>query len=468
MKPKRTDKKKFPCEIQSGKSTYNGLSGLIYSKYDNLFRVYTKSCTHVAEEYLSGLLYCEKGHENMERMVEKVNDSDYKRYIHFLSVSKWSASDVNSVTMKSVDSSLREQKKKSGLPTGLVVDETSHLKKGLKSVGVSRQYAGVAGKVDNCQVAVHASLGNEKFCSLIGTELFLPEVWTKDKQRCDKAGVPKLDQKFQTKPELALKLVKRAIDSGIEFDFIAGDGLYGHNAELTRALDALFQFYVLDVHKDELIFLTEPTFLIPERKGNKGKFPTKIQPDVEPIQLQDYVKLLTDKDFSTEQIRKTAKGWKSAKVHTTTVWHWDGKEEKACKRTLVITRSEKIKYSLSNGDKEKYTNKEWAYFQCSRYWVERCFDDCKNELGMSGYQVTGWLAWQHHMALVMMASFYILILKIENQEDMPLLSVRDARLLVIAKAFASQKEVDLCLEHIKIRHRQRQADIDRYYKPKSF
>ena len=46
------------------------------------------------------------------------------------------------------------------------------------------------------------------------------------------------------------------------------------------------------------------------------------------------------------------------------------------------------------GINKKYTNKEWAYFQCSRYWVERCFDDCKNELGMSGYQVTGWLAWQ--------------------------------------------------------------------------
>ena len=76
----------------------------------------------------------------------------------------------------------------------------------------------------------------------------------KDKQRCDAAGVPELDQKFQTKPELALKLVKRAIDSGIEFDFIGGDGLYGHNAELTRALDALAQFYVLDVHKDELVF----------------------------------------------------------------------------------------------------------------------------------------------------------------------------------------------------------------------
>ena len=118
---------------------------------------------------------------------------------------------------------------------------------------------------------------------------------------------------------------------------------------------------------------------------------------------------------------------------------------------------------MSNGDKEQYTNNEWAYFQCSRYWVERCFDDCKNELGMSGYQVTWWLAWNHHMALVMMASYYILKLKLQQQEEMPLLSVRDARLLIIATVFATQKDVDLCLKHIRIRHRQRQADIDRYY-----
>jgi len=83
---------------------------------------------------------------------------------------------------------------------------------------------------------------------------------------------------------------------------------------------------------------------------------------------------------------------------------------------------------------------------------------------MSDYQVTGWLAWQHHMALVLMASLYILNLKIEQQDQIPLLSVRDARLLVIAITFATQKEVDLCMEHIRIRHRQRQADIDRYYK----
>jgi len=468
MKPKRAEKKKFISKIKGWGYSFNSLNSLIYNEYNQLFRVYRKSSTQVAHEYLSGLLQCEKGHKNMERMVESVTDSNYKRYVHFLSVSEWDSVAVNQATMKGADKVIREQKKRSGRPTGLTVDETSHLKKGKKSVGVSRQYAGVVGKVDNCQVSVHASLSNEKFCTLIGTELFLPEVWTQDKSRCEKAGVPETKQKYLTKPKLALKLIKEAIEAGVEFDFIGGDGLYGHNAELTRSLDELAQFYVLDVHKDELVFLSEPTFSVPARKSSRGRPPTALKPDIQPIQLQDYIKTLSTGDFTREQIRKTAKGWKYAMVHTVTVWHWDGKENAAKKRTLVITRSEKVKYSLSNGDKDQYSNNEWAYFQCSRYWVERCFDDSKNELGMSGYQVTGWLAWQHHMALVMMAGYYILKMKLDQQDEMPLMSVRDARLLVIAVLFATQKEVDLCLNQIRFRHKQRQEDIDRCFRRNLF
>ncbi|MCF8366051.1 MAG: transposase [Bacteroidales bacterium] len=74
----------------------------------------------------------------MERMVEKVTDSDYTRYIHFLSGSKWSYQESNHITMKQADSLLRAQKKRSGRPTGFIFDETSHLKKGDKSEGVAR------------------------------------------------------------------------------------------------------------------------------------------------------------------------------------------------------------------------------------------------------------------------------------------------------------------------------------------
>jgi SRSO17 transposase len=368
MHQRRTEKKNFfKKKVQAFLPSQEGVNTLIYSRYKGLFKVYRKSCTQVAIEYVSGLLQCEKGHENMERMVEKVDNSDYNRYTHFLSSSPWSHKTVNRETMKIADELLRKQKKQSGMPTGLQLDETSHLKKGDKSVGVSRQYAGVVGKVDNCQVSVHASLSNEKFCTLIGTELFLPECWAEDSERCEEAGIPASERVHITKPALALKLVKQAIDEGVEFDFIAGDGLYGHNSELTRSLDALHQFYVLDIHKDELVYLTEPTFRIPERKGNKGRLPKLLQPDIQPIQVQNYMKTLTAADFTEERVRKTAKGWKTVKVHTATVWHWDGVEQQAQKRTLLITVSEKDKYSLSNGEKEAYSPKEWAYFQCSRY-----------------------------------------------------------------------------------------------------
>ena len=112
MKPKRAEKKNFLSKIQSVQLVLESLNDMIDRLYNDLFRVYRMSSTQVATEYLAGLLKCEKGHENMERMVEKVDNSDYKRYIHFLSVSSWSALDVNLATLKGADSNKRTEDKK--------------------------------------------------------------------------------------------------------------------------------------------------------------------------------------------------------------------------------------------------------------------------------------------------------------------------------------------------------------------
>ena len=81
------------------------------------------SSTQTAIEYVSGLLQCEKGHENMERTVEKVSDSDYKRYVHFLSSSPWDHRAVNLATMKAADEFLRQQKARSGKPIAVRLRE---------------------------------------------------------------------------------------------------------------------------------------------------------------------------------------------------------------------------------------------------------------------------------------------------------------------------------------------------------
>jgi len=442
--------------------------GNFLSKFGKLFVVHRTDNISKASSYLLGLLKCEKNHTNMERLVEQFPEQAYHQYHNFLSESKWDYKLVNDRTALETSDLLEKYKAKSGKPTGIILDESSHLKKGKKSVGVARQYAGVSGKVDNCQVSVYGSLCNEGNVSIIDVRLFLPEQWTQDKARCDKAGIPETQQVFETKPQKALAIIKSNVELGVQFDWIGGDGLYGHNTELTHGLDALGLFYVLDVHKDELFYLEKPVFSIPLKTGNKGRTPTNLKTDKATFRIDNYFGNLTADQWERVKVRKTTKGWKYVFVHTVAVWHWDGKEKNARARTLIITRTQeknpKIKYSFSNGAIDEYTKEEYAYFQCNRYWVERSFDDAKNELGLSGYQVQKWNGWQHHQSLTMMACLYMLTLKIARKPEYELMSLRDIRIMIVAQLFADQQTVSKLHEQMLIRHKNRKRDIDRYYK----
>ena len=462
-----SDKKNFSQKFQVAHNEYVNILSFI-NNYGNLFVVHRRNNVDKAYSYLLGLMKCEKNHTNMERMVEQVPEQAYHQYHNFLSKSKWDYKEVNNRTAMEVSALMENSKAKSGKPTGLIVDESSHLKKGNKSVGVSRQYAGVSGKVDNCQVAVYCSLCNEENAALIDTSLFLPQKWIDDKDRCDVAHVPDSECVFETKPEKALSMIKSNIKLGVKFDWIGGDGLYGHNTELTRRLDQENLFYVLDVHKDELIYLEEPVLAIPPKQSKQGATPTKRKADRSGLRIDEYCRNLNENQWDKVEVRKTAKGLKFVMVHTAAVWHWDGEEEKPRARTLVITRTleknPKVKFSFSNGTIIQYSRGEYAYFQCNRYWVERCFDDAKNELGLSGYQVRKWLAWQHHQSLVMMACLYLLHVRIEKKPECELMSVRDERIMIIANLFSDQETIAKLHDQMLIRHKNRKRDIDRFYK----
>jgi SRSO17 transposase len=118
------------------------------------------------------------------------------------------------------------------------------------------------------------------------------------------------------------------------------------------------------------------------------------------------------------------------------------------------------KYSLSNADASKYSWLQLAKAQAQRFFVERGFEDAKQEVGMSQYQVRGWLAWHHHIALVMLSMLFILAEKIEHKNEYPLLTARDVR-EIMARTYAQKENV---FETINHRHKIRQADIDRYYR----
>jgi SRSO17 transposase len=128
----------------------------------------------------------------------------------------------------------------------LVIDETGDLKKGIHTVGVQRQYTGTAGRVENAQVAVYLVYATDAGHAVVDRELYLPRAWTDDPARCRAVGVPERVG-FATKPELAARMLARALDAGVPAGWVTGDEVYGNSFRLRAELQARQVGYVLAV-----------------------------------------------------------------------------------------------------------------------------------------------------------------------------------------------------------------------------
>ena len=185
--------------------------------------------------YSQGLLAANK--RNIERMDERICESQYDRLHHFVSHSPWSSRDLMDRTAERAYNLLREHSHNTDLPLGAYLDESSFAKKGIESVGVSRQWLGCKGKVDNGQVAVFSAFGSGPHCALVDCRLFLPESWTNDPVRCEKARIPEDQRTYKTKIELALESVEHLNNKGFDVDFYAVDALYGSSMAFMNSLE---------------------------------------------------------------------------------------------------------------------------------------------------------------------------------------------------------------------------------------
>jgi len=339
----------------------------------------------------------------MERMEEIVPDADEQSLQHFISNSNWDARAVMNQVAADADAALGGYD-----DTVLVIDESGIPKKGEKSVGVSRQYCGQTGKVDNCQVGVYASLVRGDKATLIDARFFLPERWTSDVERCRKAGVPAEEMRFRTKHEIALEMVQNALEVGVRFSYIAFDGFYGSNGELLRVLDAAGLRFVADVHKDQLMYAEDPQIA-------KGP--------VESLRVDEWVAAQPPQAWRRVVIRKGTKGPIEIELLHRRVWFRKKTESQSYCWHLIVRREiasrDEIKYTLSNAAPD-VPRQQLAYLQGQRYWVERCLQEAKQQAGMADYQVRGWLGWHHHMAMVLMAMLFMLEERIESGDDLPI------------------------------------------------
>ncbi len=439
------------------------------SEYQSYFRTETNYATKLPELYISGLLTTERGKRNIERIHEEIDmeGDGYQQLQQFITDSPWDARQLITAVGQEISKLYAQKPGYQINDVGYIIDESAHLKKGKMSVGVARQYAGVVGKVDNCQVGVYSSLVYQTHNALINTRIFLTERWTEDPIRCDQAGIPEDERDYKTKPQLAFEMLKADIEAGVMFGWIGGDGLYGHGYDLSNNIDDLGLTFLFDIHNDQHVYIDEPSIFLPEKKPGPGREPTLYITEAETTKVRDCMSKLEDSDWHEVEVRDTVKGVLKLSMHIQQVWTWDGEEEQARLRTLIISHNKaenKIKYSLSNADMATTSIERFAYMQAQRYWVERSFQDAKSELGMSDYQVRKWNGWYHHMALVMLSLSFIVRERLRNKTEYPLLSSRDVRIFIIALLTEDRKLIQKRLQQMETRHEQRRKDIQRHFK----
>ncbi|MDR2203542.1 MAG: transposase, partial [Nitrososphaerota archaeon] len=123
---------------------------------------------------------------------------------------------------------------------------------GKRSCGVKRQYSGSAGRVENCQIGVFLTYASVKGHTPIDRRLYIPKDWFDDPERCKKAGVPDTVV-FQTKPEMALEMLKQATVAGVSYCWVTGDCVYGDYRTIRLWLEEQRKCYVFCVSGKEYL-----------------------------------------------------------------------------------------------------------------------------------------------------------------------------------------------------------------------
>ena len=267
----------------------------------------------------------------------------------------------------------------------LAVDETGFLKKGKMSAGVARMYTGTAGRVENCQVGVFtAYVTPDGSRALIDRELYLPEKWTDDRDRCRKAGIGD-DVQFATKPELARTMIERARDAGVPFAWVTADEAYGGNPALRKWLEEQGIPYVMAVACNAMI---------PTAAGSK--------------RADELAALVPDAGWQRLSCADGSKGPR--------LYDWALIGTKSPQHHLLVRRS------LTPDEKGEF---ELAFYRCwsprpvtlpelaavagARWGVEDCFAEAKNKAGLDHYQVRKYRAWHRHITMSMLAHAFLAV-----------------------------------------------------------
>jgi SRSO17 transposase len=347
-----------------------------------------------AAEYMSGLL--SKLERKTGEAIAHLHDQERQGLQKFVGEVPWDHTPLLATLARQVGKDLGE------VDAVLVFDPSAFPKKGTKSVGVARQWCGRNGKVDNCQVGVFMAYVSRQGQALVGTRLYLPRDWTKDRARRKQAGVPK-GIKFRTRHQLALEMLDECGDR-LAHGWVAGDDEMGRSSKFRRALQGRNERYLLAVPSNTLI---RDLDVPPPEYAGRGRRP--MSPF---LRLDRWRAALPEDAWTRIEVRDGEKGplvieVVKRRVQARTETGGTGPEE-----LLLVTRALqadgtfKQDYYLSNADPATPLT-ELARVTKAAHRIEEGFERAKGEAGLADYQVRNWLAWHHHQTLSLLAAWFL-------------------------------------------------------------
>jgi len=442
--------------------------GAFYDRFRALLRTRTRDTSAYGLAYMSGLLRMES-ERNMAEIGRQSGISPQNMQ-HFISNSFWSRSAV----MQAIQEDIRRHPEfQSGAI--LVLDESAEQKSGNHSAGAGRQHNGRLGKVEMSQVGVFLSLVTPRVNTWIDGELFLQERWFTPAyaELRQQAGIPET-RTFQTKPQQGWQMIQRAQANGVPFVAVAMDDLYGRNTQLRLQLDQAGIEYYGDVPANTVVYLDKPEIVYPLTKRGKPSKRPRIQAQ-QRCQVQDLL-YHSDLERAVITLRPNERGVLRAEFARCRVW--TVYQAKARQEWLLIRRdADRVTCVLSNAPAD-ISLEQMAWRKSHRYFIERSNQDAKSDLGWDEFQAIKYQAWEHQLALTILASWFVAETRLDwmsrfaqdpallakyEVEVLPLLSVGNVRELLRAAMplpqLSSQDAAALVVEHLVNRTRSRKSRL---------
>jgi SRSO17 transposase len=314
-------------------------------------------------------------------------DAEHQRLLHFLVNTKWSDPGVRKAASRFALSAMTERED----VEAWIVDDTGFLKQGTHSVGVQRQYTGSAGKVTNCQLGVSLTVATRSEQVPVDFDLYLPKSWTSNRRRRKEAQIP-AKVHFATKPELALQMIRRALDAKLPRGVVLADCAYGGAAEFRAELRRLELDYAVAVNPTTKVRLVGRDGVC---RGKAHRLKTLA------------VQLLKEGAFRRCTFRQGTRRDLSALFARVRIQVGDDEPV-----TLLIEwrdrEPEPANYFFIWMAKIPPATKQLVRLVMQRWRTERAYQDLKGELGLDHYEGRRYPGWHHHISVVLACYAFII------------------------------------------------------------